>query len=108
MTGVLAGALVVMAVTATWRIRVLGRDVAALRQTVQGRASAQVRARHDQFWEDVRRLHRDHTSAVEARVNRVEASVTRIAGAHSRLDRRLEAVEPWVEHWALAAQDDKR
>lgn len=100
--------LVLVAGAAGWRLRVLRGEVAVLRERVDGRAGAQMRARHDQFWEDLRRLQRDHAATVDARLNRVEASATRLAAGQSQLDQRVGAIEPWVQHWAGAARQGDR
>ena len=100
-----------------WRVWTLGRDVASLRRGADAQADAQwdtlwndvlpalaeqvvghhaVDARLDGFWNELLRLHAQHTGAVEARLRAVESAAARSAVGQSQLAGRVGAIEQWV------------
>jgi hypothetical protein len=76
------------------------RDMAGLRAEIDRRIDARMTDRLQDAWEHIGRSQAEHAWHVDARMQRAEEAVARIAGDQARLDQRLEVVETWVRHWA--------
>lgn len=117
MTTTLVVALTGLVVVAAWRVRTLGRDVASLRHRMVVQADAEWEALWNEvlpalaehvvghhaidaplrgFWNDVLRLHEQHTGAVETRLRAIESAAGHSAVGQSQLAGRVGAIEQWV------------